>query len=117
MFRWFLDMRIDQRAFDAATFTNERLVVLRSSGERRPHGFVQTITRHFETPAAVSSARTTDGLLSGGRVGESRGVAEADVDGQVGEDTRHLGSVAELHGAAGAGTVERAGRVRRHDTR
>jgi len=64
-----------------------------------------------------SAARTADGLLSGGRVGESFGVAEADVDGQVGEDVRHLGSISELHGPAGAGTVEHPGRVGLDDTR
>ena len=48
----------------------------------------------------------------GESLGRRLGVTEADVDGQVGEDVRHLGAVAQVHrGAVAARSVRHAGRV------
>ena len=57
-------------------------------------------------PAGGSHARSQAGDLllgavrSGGSLGQRLGVTEADVDGQVGEDVRHLGAVAQSHRGA-----------------
>src|SRR4051812_507700 len=55
----------------------------------------------------VSDRRLTDSRrgaqrpLSGGCVGESLRLAEADVDGEVCEDIGHLAAISKLHGRAG----------------
>jgi hypothetical protein len=64
----------------------------------------------------VASDEMGDVMMSSGRVGESLGLAKADVDGQVDEDVRHLGAITELHRPR-VGAVEHAGWVRLHDTR
>ena len=75
------------------------------TGDRIIHRVIRTACH---TPG---SARP----VSDGRVDESFSVAQADVDGEVGEDLRHLGAVSELHGRPGSGTVEHAHFVMRHD--
>jgi hypothetical protein len=54
--------------------------------------------------------------LSGGCVGEPRGLSEADVDGEVREDIGHLGAIAKLDGRAGGRAMEHAGGVRLPDS-
>ena len=51
--------------------------------------------------ATALIARKFVTVLSGECVGESLDLAEADVDGEVGEDIGHLGAISKLHGRAG----------------
>ena len=77
---------------------------------RRPHqcgrGQAPGLSRRAANRARSSTSgdRFAPGSqrpLSGGCVGESLGLAEADVDGEVGEDIGHLGAISKLHGRAG----------------
>ena len=72
--------------------------------DRTIHGVVRT-------PATAGSARP----VSRGRVDESFSVTQANVDGEVDEDLRHLGAVSKLNGRSGAGRVKHARVVGLHD--
>ena len=84
-----------------------------------PSAWIEPAVRHvrlLKQPRGPISRPGSQRPLSGGCVGESLGLAEADVDGEVGEDIGHLAAISKLHGRAGGRAMEKAGWVRLHDS-